>query len=565
MLQNVKNCTIVIIKTVNKKNIFLIFRIDKKGGIILAGERTYTDIALDIESNELVQMILWKAIITRIKTVGYLQVDTYFFCDLDIYKSLYEKTLSKYDDFKSILSGMKGNQHKLKKEELEKMLIELKESDEDKKRDIITSFSVETCKDFIAWILCVYTKTVKPNIILTILENFKAPPLHEKKFDIKICNTYYIYDDKTVNLNFLEGRNLYGYLKIIYNLNPKGKLFYRGHNSLNYSIEPSVSRKPEFCKNEAKLYEELKLRCPDDFQKCQSHLDFLVEMQHYGLPTRLIDITTNPLVALYFAASGNEKCAGEVIIFDVKDDSNIMKYERSDTVSILSSLPLFSYEKQMELKKLIYSTDMEKKEFNKEELVRKLLHEIRIDKPAFTNDIEPEDICKNVFVMPSRRNDRIIKQSGAFIICGLSNINLVKEIYEILQKHRKGDLVKEIYEFLYEDINENFVKEIREFLKNKKNEQCLEEICVRLNIDRNKNAIEEICKILKENKNKFSLETMRYLEDNKRQIFVIENKSKIIKQISALDVNKASLFPEIDDVAEYLKTEWIKNESEICF
>ena len=40
---------------------------------------------------------------------------------------------------------------------------------------------------------------------------------------------------------------------------------------------------------------------PQSFSECKSALDYLVQMQHYGLPTRLLDMTTNPLVALYFA------------------------------------------------------------------------------------------------------------------------------------------------------------------------------------------------------------------------------------------------------------------------
>jgi len=35
--------------------------------------------------------------------------------------------------------------------------------------------------------------------------------------------------------------------------------------------------------------------------------DRLVRMQHFELPTRLLDATTNPLVALYFASAEYEE------------------------------------------------------------------------------------------------------------------------------------------------------------------------------------------------------------------------------------------------------------------
>ena len=77
--------------------------------------------------------------------------------------------------------------------------------------------------------------------------------------------------------------------------------FYRGHADKDWNLLPSIFRTPNGVEKEHLLFRDMVAHEPQSFSECKSALDYLVQMQHYGLPTRLLDMTTNPLVALYFA------------------------------------------------------------------------------------------------------------------------------------------------------------------------------------------------------------------------------------------------------------------------
>ena len=242
------------------------------------------------------------------------------------------------------------------------------------------------------------------------------------------------YNKAKVDLYFFS--SVGGVSNFISNLNRTGELFFRGHSNPNYLLLPSIMRNKRAQANEHKMYQELLINCPDSFEKCQTHLEKLVEMQHYGLPTRLLDITRNLLVSLFFACESSPETYGEIVLISAKESD--IKYPQSDTASVLASLPVFPQSKQKEFFEWATEQSITQDDFNR--LAVRLLHEVRFEKPAFQPEINKEHLIGNYVVHALKNNKRIIKQDGAFIICGLGDT--VRSLSEFRYKqHRKKVVV----------------------------------------------------------------------------------------------------------------------------
>ena len=78
---------------------------------------------------------------------------------------------------------------------------------------------------------------------------------------------------------------------------PDYQWFFRGQKNCTWSVEPSIFRNDGIHK-EYELIQSALRQNPFDFRDSKNHFEVLTKLQHYGLGTRLLDVTLNPLVAL---------------------------------------------------------------------------------------------------------------------------------------------------------------------------------------------------------------------------------------------------------------------------
>ena len=184
------------------------------------------------------------------------------------------------------------------------------------------------------------------------------------------------------------------------------------------------------------IFRELLRRCPDDFSTCTTIFERLVKMQHYSLPTRLLDITSNPLVALYFACKKTEAENGKdedgaLIIYEVNE--NKIHYFDDNKVCLLSNIAL-----------LPFDAPLKRNQWGFNQIVKQAKSENHdfFMKDSMLNDV----LC----VMPKLDNPRIIRQSGAFFLFGCdekkskpATLSIPK--YKIqIKKRRKKKILSEL-------------------------------------------------------------------------------------------------------------------------
>lgn len=192
------------------------------------------------------------------------------------------------------------------------------------------------------------------------------------------------------------------------------EIVFRGVSEKNHKLRPSLFRdiNRRLKTNESNILREMIAKHPADFAHDESVFDRLVRLQHYELPTRLLDVTFNPLVALYFACSGGSKTGGRLYVISVKRSH--YKHFDSDTVRCLANLGNLNESERTELKSLSIGTLLKNCNAG-----RKLSDYVAQERPNWEPRIELSDLKSFFLVNPKLSNPRVQAQAGAFLICGL--------------------------------------------------------------------------------------------------------------------------------------------------
>lgn len=322
----------------------------------------------------------------------------------------------------------------------------------------------------------------------------------------------------------------------------------------------------------------------------------IVDAQHFGAVTSILDITSNPLAALFFAASGNYEDNGKIYIYTAKPKS--IKRYFGHTISLMTYLN-FVPNKYINEFLLVFNTLLEyisrrsilgKAIFNREITLIKLLKELEnsfkssseMDISVFKGlkKIYTNPFIKQTFIFHKEKYEKsteeakenivnFVKKISPSSIADLNNIErykfpiagleayhdyLLKKISEIItgflnKLNDVSDIAdKYIYPYaIFEDMQKSYIvypSRLNERIKNQKGAFIIPGY-----FSTEKINVNEIQTSIKNSLTNSITETNRIIVDS-------NSKKQILEQLKQLGIDEGFIYPDIEHIAKTISEKY---------
>ena len=267
--------------------------------------------------------------------------------------------------------------------------------------------------------------------------------------------------------NLIEIDSVSSFIKAIKELRESAdgtstELYFRGQEVEFWDIEPSIFRN-DMLSIEHKLMQIPLQKIPMEFKGFDSLFDVMPKYQHYGMCTRLLALTTNPLVALYFACKihGQEK-------YETEDDP--VEQEPYGVVYYTNNYyPSQSVDKEVKIVTALASYDL-----SKENTIGTVLDKLRMDnlineetkarwlKKEYVGEFI-KIIQRNYMVVPTYTNERLQRQNGVFLLASMFSVNIGANVKDGVITKSKNNLRDEFaskYFYIKGENKESILKEL---------------------------------------------------------------------------------------------------------
>lgn len=203
------------------------------------------------------------------------------------------------------------------------------------------------------------------------------------------------------------------------------EVYYRGHGGDGWCLRPTVARCKRYTEGESDLMSRLASRHPEEFREDSVYFQRLVRARHFELPTRLLDVTSDPLTALYYATQTTDSDSDGLVHVFVIEPEMVYPFD-SDTVSVVSNFARLSHDQQRTLLTIQghYNSGQQTRTDKERDWtespyrsdMKRLNHFIAREKPYWEDRIRPVDFFKVLLVKPASSFERLKAHRGAFLI-----------------------------------------------------------------------------------------------------------------------------------------------------